>query len=359
MIVGIVTIVLFNPTFCDLSGQERDASNGVESRRQVILLTGFQPFGPDKSANPSWEGIKALDGVKWKEFELVAKEMPAVWGAPLESLSKWIAEYRPVAVLSFGQGGADGFRVETVANNRRGRALDNNGSQPTSPDIIAKGPSRLPATIDANRLARALTSAGFPTRVSKEAGKYLCEETLYTLEYLRQNSKDDLSVMFCHVPPIGTMVGSNQVDGLYVQKFVTRVLEEWRSIATESKADLAAAEAHIRKYFKVWSDQDMQGYGNCFSRHASIHSIDAGGNMSLSSLKPFVEGQTRAHKSSLSKMVEVPEEIVMRSEGRLVRAIVRWKLTADNRITTGYDHFTLGKEGGQWKIINLVFYESE
>ena len=33
-----------------------------------------------------------------------------------------------------------------------------------------------------------------------------------------------------------------------------------------------------------------------------------------------------------------------------------WKLTAGKRVEYGYDHFTLMKQDGQWRIVNLVFY---
>jgi hypothetical protein len=38
--------------------------------------------------------------------------------------------------------------------------------------------------------------------------------------------------------------------------------------------------------------------------------------------------------------------------------IVFWKLTVGEREETGYDHFTLMQSGGQWRIANLIFYES-
>jgi pyrrolidone-carboxylate peptidase len=355
----IITIFLVGPGVSVLTAQDRETPASAESKRPVILLTAFQLTGPGKPSTPSWDAIKTLDGTRWKEYQIVARELPALWGVPLESLSKWVAELRPVLVVSLGQGTADEFLIESVANNRRGRTPDYNGALPPNPEIISRGPSRLVATIDTGRLARALTSASYPTRVSKDAGKQLGEETLYTLEYLRQNTKEDMSVVFSHVPPLGSKIGATEVDGTYLQKFVVRVLDEWRTLAHESKAETNAAETLIRRYFKVWSDQDMPAYAACFSRHASIHSIDTQGNMSLSSLKPFVDGQARAHKAATSRMVEVPEEIVLRSEGRLMRAIVHWKLTADHRISIGYDHFTLAKESGQWKIIDLVFYESD
>lgn len=356
---SIFLLSLVNDRPGTVFGQDEDASAKTARSRPVILLTGFEPFGPKKTANPSWEGIRSLDGTKWKEFDLVAKEMPVVWGSPRELLSKWIAEYQPVAVLSFGQGDRAGFAVESVANNKRGRDRDNEGKIASSPEVVDKGPTKLIATIDARHMAERLSMAGFPTKVSRDAGGYLCEETLYCLEFLRRGGGDQMSVMFCHIPPIGAKIGSNTVDAKYAQNFVTAVLGEWRSMTLEAKSDLAAAEALIRRYFKVWSDQDMKEYGNCFSKHASIHAINDDGSISLSPLRPFVDGQTRAHKNATSRMVEVPEEITIRREGRLMRVVVYWKLTAENRVSVGYDHFTLCKESGQWKILNLVFYGTD
>ena len=78
----------------------------------VILLTGFEPFGPNKPPNPSWEGIKKLDGRTWRGHKLVARQFKVIWGEPLAQLNKLIDELHPVAVFSFGQGG--GYALEHV-----------------------------------------------------------------------------------------------------------------------------------------------------------------------------------------------------------------------------------------------------
>ena len=46
----------------------------------VILLTGFEPFGREKPPNPSWEGIKALDGRRWKDYRLCLQMLAGVVG---------------------------------------------------------------------------------------------------------------------------------------------------------------------------------------------------------------------------------------------------------------------------------------
>jgi pyroglutamyl-peptidase len=49
----------------------------------------------------------------------------------------------------------------------------------------------------------------------------------------------------------------------------------------------------------------------------------------------------------------------VRLEGRLARVIVHWKLVAGDKVQYGYDHFTIVPVNGQWRIANLIFYETQ
>ena len=103
------------------SAQEAPARPSTEpavAKEPVILLTGFEPFGKHRLPNASWQGIKGLDGQKRNGYRIVAREMPVVWGAPMECLPRWIDEYKPVAIFSFGMGMPGAFAVETVGHNR-------------------------------------------------------------------------------------------------------------------------------------------------------------------------------------------------------------------------------------------------
>ena len=106
----------------------------------VILLTGFEPFGPTRPANPSWEGIRNLHNTEWHEYRIIAQELPVVWGEPLKHLQQLIEQHKPVAVFSFGQGGADSFAIESRASNERGQIPDNNGKLPAATAITNNGP---------------------------------------------------------------------------------------------------------------------------------------------------------------------------------------------------------------------------
>jgi pyroglutamyl-peptidase len=335
----------------------------------VILLTGFEPFGPGKPANPSWEGIRQLDGQEWHGYRLAARELKVEWGVPLPTLTRFVEELHPVAIFSFGQGG--GYAIETLAQNKRGAYPDNAGQQPAEPNIVPGGPAEYRATIDAKALARELESRDRRVRLSTEAGDYLCEEMLYSLEHLKASSKSPLTVAFCHVPPLQATAGPNQVTAATIQSFVEDVLAAWEATlppptvgaATPATARQAAADPRekevrelIDRYFKSWSNQDLVRYGQCFMPQAAIQLIDPHRGLITMPLAPFLQSQQQAHQASPNQMTETPETIQIRFDAELAHALVYWKLVDGERLEYGYDHFTLMKSDGKWRIANIVFY---
>jgi ketosteroid isomerase-like protein len=114
----------------------------------------------------------------------------------------------------------------------------------------------------------------------------------------------------------------------------------------------------VNRYFRTWSEQDMKGYDGCFLPDAVIQYVDKMGGVSTTPRKEFVVGQADYHKNSPVKTTEVPETMEIHLEAKLARVIVYWKLTAGARVDRGYDHFTLIKHDGNWRIVNLVFYNA-
>lgn len=359
----------------------------ADHAKPVILLTGFEPFGPGRPANPSWEGIRNLHKTDWHGYQIIAQELPVVWGEPLKQLQKLIQQHKPVAVFSFGQGGADAFALESRASNQRSQIPDNDGQLPATMKVISDGPAEFKATLDCEAMMLRLVEKGYSVRVSRRAGQYLCEETLYSLEYLRAKHSD-LTVAFCHVPPLGAVLDGRKVDTEYVRQFVGDYLEAWRSLSSTQKVagdkamptsliaaeptaqspekssratnpELPAVEKLIKHYFLSWSEQRMKDYGDCFADGAVVQEISRGGEIYTQNKVPFVAGQTAYHKSATHKAVEVPVKTEIRFEANLARAVVYWKLTAGPRLQYGYDHFTLIKQGDEWKIVNLVFYGTD
>lgn len=394
----VLVCVASNPWSNFATGQQGEAKKSPEAggkKRPVILLTGFEPFGKQRPANPSWEGIKRLHGQEWQGYELVCKEVPVVWGAPLSHLQELISQHKPVAVFSFGQGGARSFALESKATNMRGKYADNLGQKPTVRSIVDNGPFSFDASIDGETLVNLLRNKGYEIRISTRAGRYLCEEMLYTLEYLRSTKRVNGTVMFCHVPPLYSVAGGRDLPFLttsptwpsiaplpviiggktvtrpYMEGFVKDVLESWY-VVYQSKIDSTGVsqavyqkakdprEQEVREfithYFRTWSDQDMKGYNACFMADACIQHIDAQGRLTTQGRREFVAGQRDYHQRAPFRTTEVAESTDVRFEENLARAVVYWKLTAGPRKEWGYDHFTLIRHEGNWRIVNLVFY---
>jgi len=126
----------------------------------------------------------------------------------------------------------------------------------------------------------------------------------------------------------------------------------------EASAREQEVKAFVERYFKVWSDQDMDAYDDCFMTDASIQYIDQRGQLFTTPRQRFVASQREIHRRSAVRSVEVPETIEIRFEQQFARAVVYWKLTAGTRVQKGYDHFTLKRDDGRWRIVNLLFYST-
>jgi pyroglutamyl-peptidase len=334
----------------------------------VILLTGFEPFGPGRPPNPSWEGIKQLDGRTWRGHKIVCRQLKVVWGEPLVKLRGWIDELHPVAVFSFGQG--SGFALETRSRNARGSLRDNNGDEPPTPQVVPDGPSEFAASLATKPLLGALKSKGYDIQSSRDAGSYLCEETLYTLEFLK--ASDDIgTVAFCHLPPLGATTPKGPLKAADVQRFVEEFLAAWLENApvttliqltalAQAPPQGSEPEREVRdlidRYFRSWSSQDLIRYGQCFMPQAAIQLIDSSGKLITMPLEPFLKTQQEAQRNAVNPMTEMPESVEVRFEAELARVVVRWKLVDGQRVEYGYDHFTLMRSNGKWRIANLTFY---
>ncbi len=188
-----------------------------------ILVTGFTPFD-GRACNASYIAAASLvtRGVR-------VHEVPVIWGSPFDQLSKLCTQHCPTTIISLGEGREGWFDFESVALNRRLTRLDNAGNLPEPASISASGPAIRHSTCDLAKYQRGLTDQGFPVRISSDAGQFLCEEMLYTLESLKSTQSELEEVLFCHVPPFGTRltVGGKNVscDSLILASFAGHLLD--------------------------------------------------------------------------------------------------------------------------------------
>jgi pyroglutamyl-peptidase len=166
---------------------------------KTVLLTGFEPFnGAD--VNPSWEAARALDGWSGPGFQVVARELPCVFGRANLALFDAIDALQPDIVIGVGQaGGRHEISVERVALNVDDASIpDNAGQQPVDATIADGGPAAYFSTLPIKAIVRALRLRGFPAGISQTAGTYVCNHVFYGLMQHAQGRA--LKGGFIHVP---------------------------------------------------------------------------------------------------------------------------------------------------------------
>lgn len=174
----------------------------LNSAMSYTLVTGFTPFD-GRTVNASWIAARSLEG---RDRAIRAIEVPVIWGKPGEMLTPIVQQDCPHTIIAMGEGRPGWFDIETVARNRRDERGDNAGTLPEGRPVFAGGAPRIDATIDSRAVTALLEKAGYPTRISTDAGAFLCEEMLYTLERLRAEHATLQTVIFTHLPPYGTAV---------------------------------------------------------------------------------------------------------------------------------------------------------
>lgn len=164
-----------------------------------VLLTGFEPFDGEP-INPSWLAARALDGERVVDARIVARELPCVFGAAIETLERAIAELHPVLVVCTGQAaGRAGLSLERVAINvDDARIPDNAGRQPIDEPIVEGGPAAYFSTLPIKAIARTLHDAGVRAEISQTAGTFVCNHVFYGL--LHAVRARGVRAGFVHVP---------------------------------------------------------------------------------------------------------------------------------------------------------------
>lgn len=163
-----------------------------------LLITGFDPFG-GAVVNPSWEAVKRLPD-RIGDWRLTKIEIPTVFGLAAQTVLTIAQELQPDAILCIGQaGGRESITPEAYGVNlRHARIADNAGNQPLAVLIIQNAPASYMSTLPLNDIVHAVRNAGLPCKLSFSAGRFVCNDLLYTLlhHYRGTNTK----VGFIHVP---------------------------------------------------------------------------------------------------------------------------------------------------------------
>lgn len=170
-----------------------------------IVVSGFESFNGRPLNSSVVVGQAMADG----EPDIHFVEFPIRWGIPGERIARWPGP--PRAWIALGEASVH-FRLEALASNRRVAHLDNLGHLPPAPEVIPGAPPLLNSA-PLGELAALLTSAGYPTTISDDAGAYLCNEIFYQLLHFKENKwRSETMVLFVHLPVIGSPVPGSPTD---------------------------------------------------------------------------------------------------------------------------------------------------
>ena len=166
-----------------------------------VLLTGFEPFGGDR-INPSWEVVKQFHESRIEGRDVIAVQLPCVFGQSARALNEAIDRYRPSLILAVGQaGGRSRISVERVAINvDDARIADNNSRQPIDRPVIDGGPAAYFATLPIKAMVKAMNDGGIPAEVSQTAGTFVCNHVMYALLHRLERLAWPARGGFMHIP---------------------------------------------------------------------------------------------------------------------------------------------------------------
>jgi pyroglutamyl-peptidase len=167
---------------------------------RVILLTGFEPFGGEKT-NPSWEAASRLDGMDFGGVNVAAMRLPVNCRRASRKIADLIAQTRPAAIVGLGQaGGRAALSLEKVALN----LADEHPERETFGGINGKpvvpgGPDAYFSRLPLAAILKALKARGIPAELSLSAGVYVCNTAMYAaLHALR--GRRGIPAGFIHLP---------------------------------------------------------------------------------------------------------------------------------------------------------------
>jgi pyroglutamyl-peptidase len=170
-----------------------------------VLVTGFGPF-PGAPFNPSAALAKAL--VRRRRPALAMLERSAhifatTYASVDRELPKLLAQ-NPDVVLMFGVAGRRRHLcIETRARNARSVLFPDAAGFRPQHNVIRRGaPPALTGRAPFADLAGAVRAVAVPARISRDAGRYLCNYAYWrALDHNRANGP---LVQFVHVPPVNT-----------------------------------------------------------------------------------------------------------------------------------------------------------
>ena len=171
----------------------------------TLLLTGFGPF-PGAPFNPTMPLVRRLARLRRPglvDVHIVGHVFPTSYAAVERDLPALIARHKPDTLLMFGLAGRTKYlRIETRAHNALALLPDVKGAIVPLPKIAPGGPRALTMPAPVQPLLSAARTARVPVRLSRDAGRYLCNYLCWRAAETTAARSGPRLAAFVHVPPV-------------------------------------------------------------------------------------------------------------------------------------------------------------
>ncbi len=166
-----------------------------------VLITGFEPFGGEK-INPSELVARGLEGRLIAGRAIATRVFPVETRNIGERLQRALDELNPDIVIGLGQaGGRTALALERVGVNVLDfDQPDNVGVMRKNDVIVRGGPEARFSPLPFNDIINAWSENGIPGYVSNSAGTFICNQLLYELLGLSEQTAPPLVSGFVHMP---------------------------------------------------------------------------------------------------------------------------------------------------------------
>lgn len=175
----------------------------MQMRKPTVLLTGFGPFPgiPDNASSLLVPRLRAAAQRAFQGHAFVADILPTEWSAGPERLQYLMRQIEPDVALHFGVAPrAKGFEVEARGRNLTDGRIDAAGAKPEARHVVAGGDEYLASNLPVRDIVQRLRGRGFPARISRSAGRYLCNCVMYQSLTLVNGSGKSVRNGFVHLP---------------------------------------------------------------------------------------------------------------------------------------------------------------
>jgi pyroglutamyl-peptidase len=212
------------------------------NRKHTVLVTGFGPF-PGAPFNPSGPLARKLAAIRrpaLADIKLHAHVFPTSYRAVDQELPALIAKHHPDAILMFGLATRSRHvRIETQARNTLSSFPDASGRAAKAPAIAPSKQSSLPIRAPRGALLHAARRGPIPARLSRDAGRYLCNYLYWRGLEAAGNPGGPRIVVFVHIPNVRRTPSRKGAKRRHVSQ---------RDLATTGEAILCALSPALNRH---------------------------------------------------------------------------------------------------------------